>query len=161
MKVAKLEVTSWAGVAIGAEHFYGSFNWCDESNDFKEHRLTKTISQKEASYLNKKMAGENTDYIDSRYREGDEVNCFDTVEEVRKVAMKNWRDITGCDLLLGGSFACASVEFALDGPDQDVVDRINDLYKQAVEIDFYEDEELEDQMNLIDELFRKIVEGPA
>ena len=70
-EIIYLEITSWAGISLGAIHYYGklkqSHNLC-----LKSIEIQKKVTQKEADYINKKdrfanyKAGYLTDRMDSK-----------------------------------------------------------------------------------------------
>jgi len=80
-----LQITSWAGVSIGAEHSYGELCGYNGKED-QTIELKKALTREDARLLNKK---------DSTYgrlwKEGELTKRFNTEEEIIKIAKKEWK----------------------------------------------------------------------
>ncbi len=77
-----LEITSWVGTSIGAQHYYGKL--ISRSNGEYEHvSLKKALTTKEARDLSKAH--------DWTYKKGHLSDCMETNDIVRKVAINEWR----------------------------------------------------------------------
>jgi len=153
LNVVKLDLLDW-GPSIGGEHYYATLKYDDKDGKYQTIELNNILTQKMATYLNKKERC-------SSYRKGDESLRFDTPEDAVKVALKKCKELgIKVDLILGGSCS-ASVSEALWG-DKAVVKRINELYEEANEIGWYSHpkypiQEQDDRMEAIDEEFHKLI----
>ena len=88
----RLYIWSWMEISsYGATHWYGQFMYDGELSDKIQHKATKKFA---ASY-NKKCRW----YYDAKAAElysikaGDMTACFDTQEDVIKMAKKQWREL--------------------------------------------------------------------
>ena len=60
MKAYHLEITSYCG--HGGEHYYGSLKWTGTTDGLERFELQHSLSQREATYLNKKDKASWTRY---------------------------------------------------------------------------------------------------
>ena len=92
-----VEISSWAGISIGAEHCYATLYHPTE--ELSKERLTRGISREEAAYLNKKDTW-------SGWEEGDVTERFNTEEEIRD-AIIELNKKHGYPLIVEGSYSVA------------------------------------------------------
>jgi hypothetical protein len=125
LKSVCLQISTWIG-SIGAEHYYGHLKGHDVNGEYQSIELEWPLSQKMATYLNKKE-GTRTGETYSFYRKGQPTYRFDTKQEVRDWAIKVWRDhFPGCDILLEGGYSYHEPKWCLDG-DSMIVESINQI----------------------------------
>lgn len=104
-----VEITSFLYCgALGAEHYYGKLWTYDESkedwrNQIWKEELKQPMSQKMASYLNKKDG-----YSKWRaYHKGDLTDRFDSKEDIYKAAIKFFTAKFGKNITIeDGDFCC-------------------------------------------------------
>ena len=131
MKAVYLRITSWAGVSIGAEHFYGSLT-CNSPHSKVE--VSKPMSQEEVDTLNKK------DNWDS-YKVGDLTERFDTEDDVRQRAIEILKvHFPDCELLFEGSSCCSDPCKVVIAPEPMFTEG-NRLYAAAKKIGFWDNDE--------------------
>jgi len=159
LNVVKLDLLDWSA-SIGGEHYYATLKYDDKDGKYQTIELNNILTQKMATYLNKKESCSDDD-LSFRYKKGDESLKFNTPEEAVKVAVKKCKELgIKVDLILSGSCS-ASVSEALWG-DKAVVKRINELYQEANEIGWYSHpkypiKEQDDKMLAIDMEFHKLI----
>jgi len=100
-RIVFLEVTSWRGISIGAEHYYGHLiSYNGEGLDKVE--LKRKLTAKDAVALNKKDSSITSH---SRWKAGEEVGRFDTREQVKVAALKAFAErFNSDDILLMGRY---------------------------------------------------------
>ena len=147
--IAHLDISSWVGISIGADHVYGKI--CYQGDEISVMRI---LTKEDAHRLNIK---DKTEIGFAMYSEGEECKRFDTRSELIKKAIEIVKEkYPQVDLLLRGSGASVSCNEALWGKDQQKVDRINKLYREADKLDFYSGKD-DDRMEELDDEFEKIV----
>lgn len=147
--IAHLNISSWVGISIGANHCYGKLNYQDEDRIEIKRILTQADVDKLNEYDRNDVFG--------KYKVGDECERFDTEQEIIDLAIKIIEnDYPQVDLLLARDGASVSVNEAYWGKDQKVVDRINELYKEADELKYYSGID-DDRMEELDDEFEKLV----
>jgi hypothetical protein len=106
--IVYLEVSSWRGLSIGAQHYYGSL--VGHAPEYKRVELYRTLTQADADRLTDRR---NDGY---KYREGGRTNGFDTPGDVAQFAVKHWREhFPGGKILLKGSAASYEPHTPLTG----------------------------------------------
>jgi len=108
--VVYVQITSWYPISVGAEHYYGKLVY--KGKDRQSMELLRTLSQKEATYLNKKDGCH-------LWSKGEETKRWDTRQQVVEEAEKVWKKhFPDADLLvLGGSANSLEPQHILIGPD--------------------------------------------
>jgi len=80
-----LHITSWVGLAIGAEHYYGCLKPYDYNVNIEDVELKREITEiSEARWLNKKNGCDI-------YQVGDVTNLFNTERQLIQVARKEYK----------------------------------------------------------------------
>lgn len=147
--IAHLNISSWVGISIGANHCYGKLNYQDEDRIEIKRILTHVDADKLNDY-------DRNDVFES-YNAGDECTRFDTEQEIIDSAIEIIKkDYPQVDLLLARDGASISVNEVYWGKDQKVVDRINELYKEADKLGYYSGKD-DDRMEELDDEFEKLV----
>jgi hypothetical protein len=72
-KTVKLEILSYRGVSIGAEHWYGYLQYYTKDGKFKRDKIRYKISSRDAKELNKK---DDTRFGSFRWKKGMESSRF-------------------------------------------------------------------------------------
>lgn len=123
MKTFILEITTWAGVSLGAEHYYGCIKDTSGDNRLKDEKVMKPLTAHEAAKLNKK-----DHYMSGSNKPGDLDPRFETREQVIKWALKWFRENHPDDILLLKRWAVWSPGLILHSPlDNVFVQRMNAL----------------------------------
>lgn len=115
-----LEVSSWQGVSIGAEHYYGKLVRYSPYHTVElEYRLT----EKQAAEFSKKD--------DWKYKAGDKCSRFDTVDEVVKLGIAQYKDFfpDAKILFTGESSTSAEPSKMIDG-DPDLMKLANEIWQK-------------------------------
>lgn len=149
-----LEISSWQGVSIGAQHYYGKLTGYIDG-EYTSVEVMHPMSKEMADELNAKDDWDG-------YEEGTETIRFDTEEEIRKRALETWREHFPSAIMLfegSGSYvepkkclACPyekamnvfnrtfewwekmdDLKFPLEHPDRDRANEIFDKMKEIVE----------------------------
>ena len=142
--IAHLNIQSWVGISIGAVHCYGKFCYNGERIEIK-----RILTYVDADKLNK------GDY--SCYEAGDKCTRFDTEKEIIDLTIKLLeKEYPQVDLLLARDGASVSVNEALWGKDKELVNRINELYKEADKLEYYSGKD-DDRMEELDDEFQELV----
>ena len=146
--IIHLNITSWVGISIDVVHCYGRLYYKDDCIEIK-----KILTQTEANALNIK---EGTKTVGA-YHKGDMCSRFDNEKEVIDLAIKLIeKEYPQVDLLLSGDRSSVSVNEAFWGKNKKLVNRINELYKEADELDFYSGKD-NVRMETLDDEFEKLV----
>ena len=145
MNIVTLEIRSWAGISIGAQHSYGSLSFDDKNDELQKVRLTRKLNKQTAKILN-----DQRNEHEYGFRSGETTECFNDDNHVRKTAKRIWKKICpDGDLLIEGSYAVGDPQRCLDG-DPEVVETINDMWKRSEECGGYEGDE-----ETMDSIFRE------
>lgn len=152
MHIGHLNVTTFRGISIGAEHWYGDLHIenADDSNDHHEIELSRKLSDKEVLALNKK-AGARI------YESGDKSTGFNTEAEVWEIGIQKFKsDYKG--ILLTGDSACWSAwANVLVYPDSfaPIVHEMNEIAKEFQSLNGYEGSEQSKVEKLDDRWMRR------
>lgn len=151
LKTAKLDLLWW-GASVGGEHYYAHLCFDDKDGKYNRIELTHRMSQKMADYLNKK------DRTGSFcYEKGEKTQRFETVSQAVKAAVKKCKEVfPDVELILDGGCS-GSVREALWG-DKKIVSRINQLYEEAMKLNYYSGKD-DNRMEQIDDEFTNIING--
>ena len=152
-KVVTLEISSWYGISVGAQHSYGYLHYHDSEGEYHKAQLKRKLNENTAQILNtQRNKGRHPDYH-YEHRAGEETVCFDDDQHIIRTAKRVWKKICpDADILLVGMFACGDPQRCLIGP-SDVKKKINDWHRETVKIGGYEEDE--DRM---DEIFHEYQE---
>jgi hypothetical protein len=124
LNIVYCDITSFTEIgSIGAEHWYGKLKqgWGDWNLAYDNQvELLHPLTQKEATYLNKKS---NNKF--SRYKKGELSHRFDTEEEVEKFAINIWREKFPDGLvLISGSSGTCQPQKPLDAVDKKLLGKL-------------------------------------
>ncbi len=125
MIIAHLNITSWEGISIGAEHYYGKLTWPE--SDWSGYELQHILTSREAAYLNKKVGAMG---MSVAYKAGEEHPGFGSEAAVRKAALEKYKEqCPDADFLIVGDPAHAEPHLVIAGDEQIMV-AANKLYKE-------------------------------
>ena len=90
MKILHVKITTWAGMSVGATHYYGDivFPYEDHKDDIK---LTFLLTKRDVLLLHKKERMYAPSYR-TKYIIGEESSRFDTKEEIEKAGIKYYEE---------------------------------------------------------------------
>jgi hypothetical protein len=116
-----LEISTWGGISFGAEHYYGKLcGFID--GDYSAHCLEYLLSEKEAKKFSKKD--------DWEYSIGDKCSRFETENDVKDVAILEWKKyFPNGKILLKGHFSLAEPMECLWASNEEYINKINTLWK--------------------------------
>lgn len=147
-------ISDWIGVSIGAEHFYLKMEW-REGKEYKSERLTHTLTASQAKEMSKK---EGVFVCKYNYRKGQQFNGFwserSAVIKAKKYFLENFKDT---DILIKGSQGCADVRECIYHKDEKKKNRINQLYKKAEKLKFWDIKANWEEMEKINKEFDLIM----
>ena len=161
-----LNILSWVGTSIMAEHYYGKIEYthptemetrCGHSSPKRmKIEIKRKLTKKEAERLTDK----DKSYI---WDEGETNGQFWTEEALKKVALEMIPSLEHQpDLVLVGDHCIASCQEALYAKNPDLVNWINNIWKKG------EDQQLgyrpftdakDKEQDRLDKLFNKLIEG--
>lgn len=150
--VCYLEVSSWVGIGIGAEHYYGELHF--QNNMIRlEYRLT----QRQATRQNKKMGEPGL------FRKGDLYTGFDSPDDLSEFAKSVYKEcFPEALVLVQGRHAVSGPHLVIDAPGE-IEFQANKVYEKARVIGFWDDRKNDDLMDEItaewDEIVRSVVKG--
>lgn len=130
-----LKITSWNGISIGAEHYYGRLT------DFKTNKsieLTYPLTKEDAKYLNRKV----TDEV-GMYEEGEESERFSNEEAVISRAKKRFKILFPKAIILIRGTCDPNPQEVLVGPKQ-FKNVINALWQRYELLDWDREEDREE-----------------
>ncbi len=152
-KIALLEISTWKGISIDAQHFYRKIYYNDKDGDLKTEEITKNITEKEAICLNKKHGRK------FGYKKGDKTKCFDTPDEVKKNAI-NWfiKNLLSKNVkyLINGRYAILEPQEIIFGKGK-IIEKNNELAKRRESLTWEDNEnEMEKIINEWKPIAKKI-----
>lgn len=133
--IACLEISSWSGISMGAEHLYGSICYYNAEGEYKKHTLKYPMTKELAETLNKKD-GQGSDW-----EAGELTDRYESTNQIRDDAVKCFREMLepqGCNILVEGSFATAQPQPVLAWAQGygKIACAFNDLYKKGKAVDW-------------------------
>jgi hypothetical protein len=131
-----LKITSWYGISVGAEHYYGKLT------DFKTNEnieLTYPLTKEDAKYLNKKEKIED----EIGYEEGEESERFRNEEAVIERAKKQFKILFPKATILVRGTSDPNPQEVLVGPKQ-FKNAINVLWQRCELLDWDREEDEEE-----------------
>lgn len=114
-----LEIQSWVGLSIGAQHYYGKLGLSDRTLEWKERhekevQVQKPMTSKEAKERNKAEHIEGSSW---RWKKGDMTHGFATEKELRERALVIWKEhFPEYNLLLEGTTSTLDPCLVIDAP---------------------------------------------
>lgn len=135
-----LKVSSFAGISVGAEHFYGKLNSLETNEDVE---LKYPLTKEDAAYLNKKLgikSGEST-YIG--YQAGEEHERFPSGDKVIEWAKKRFKKHFPKATVLVLGTRDPNPQRVLVGP-REFKSAINKLYRRHRKLDWDYEEDREE-----------------
>jgi len=124
MNICHLEISTFAGMSIGATHFYGKLS---DSGYRHVIRLRRKLGAKDAKEMNIKHSW-------GGYRQGSMTECFNDKESIIQMAKRTYKKhMPVCDILLLGSSGRIEPKVILDYPsgfDIGMADRLYGEYQR-------------------------------
>ncbi len=126
-QVVYLDITSFSGVSIGAEHYYGKL--VCSGDEYKTIELEKKLTSRQAKELNKK------DGYGSVFRADSLTGRFDTEQEIISLAIVEYKKhFPEAKILLLGDSASAEAKKVLDAPSKELQEKCNALFNEQKKI---------------------------
>lgn len=125
-KIVILAISSWRGISIGAEHFYGRLSTDDGKRDV---RMTHPMTAEEAKANNKKDREMGQTYM--IWKKGAMTQGYATRQEVIDQALEEWREFDPkATVLIEGDVGVGDPQNVLEGPAWFIVkaNEINDKW---------------------------------
>jgi len=121
-KYVVLEISSWQGMSLGAEHYYGKLVG-EKDDNYIKYELEKIMSKKDAERLSKKD--------DWKYKEGRGTSRFENEDEIREIAIKEWQKIfpNACALLEGRSISAEPMK-CLKVKNENLKEKLNKIWEE-------------------------------
>jgi hypothetical protein len=139
--IAILEINSFEFISAGASHYYGKLHCGDEKVEL-ERKLNKNTVK---------------DFKDQRYAVGGKTQRFNSEKHLLIYTLRVWKKIfPNAKVLLIGSSAYLDPQKCIAG-DKILKKKINNYYKRAEEIGFYEGNEKE-MTKISNEYMKEILE---
>ena len=127
MKIVYLVISSWTGISIEAEHFYGKLIFRDKYETIQEIELKRKLSLKEAKLLDKKDDCHTWQILRETER-------FNSTNDIQKLAIKTYKKLfPSAEILIEGRSSVAEPQPILAG-NLKLKKEINKLNKRANEI---------------------------
>lgn len=86
MVIGHLDVSTWAGISIGAVHWYCSIVVDDGDTEVERLELERPLTAKEAATMNKEARAQG--YLSKMYSAGNKTRGFNTEEEAKAAGIK-------------------------------------------------------------------------
>lgn len=129
-KLAVLEITSWRGISIGAQHWYGKL--CFYDGEYHYIRLNRRLNTLTAIELNRQSNVGRCKHL-FHYGSGGHTESFETREHVRQTAHRKWKKICPeAMVLLEGRYGVCDPQRCISGPA--IVRTAINAYVRRVEI---------------------------
>ena len=136
-EIVFLTVSSWRGVSIGAQHYYGRLSLIEGSQSFD---VVYKLSKEDAEHFNNFWSLEGSKELIG-YEEGEETSRFRSEKKLITAAKRQFRKhFPNAKVLVLGDRGVVEPQPILVGPRQ-FKSEINKLAKRAKEIDYWEDNE--------------------
>lgn len=143
--VTHLKISSWAGVSLGATHFYGQLTNVDGI-----YQLRYCLTKRGAEKLNIK------DHEDA-YSAGNATERFETEKQVIKFAIKEYKKIfPKSNVLVKGSASCREPKLVLDCPDCFDMETANLFYNAAYKLGFYDNSANDKAMDILTNAYEQL-----
>jgi len=150
IKIATVQILDWSAHDARAIHYYASFSGITAPGKYKNVEIYHKLTQEEADEYNKAGYEISATIYDETQR-------FSDYGKLMAHIKRRWKkEFPKAKILLRGS-ASLSVQEALFGPKK-AVERINELYKEAVELGYYGGTD-DKRMEEIDAEFDSIIKG--
>lgn len=130
MKIASLDVISWE-MCFNGEHFNGTVEYTDESDNRIQHKLTHPLTRNQAISLNKK---EEVRGLTGWHKQGDMSDRYWTKESLEKDAIEYVKNIKYIGLLLGDGGNRGQPGEILYCTDSELEKKLEPLAKRADEM---------------------------
>src|SRR3990167_6329937 len=127
MSAVYLKITSWAGISIGAIHYYGELK---ARNPYRAIELNRTLTAASARRLTKQHGK------DFQYRAGYETIGFETEQEIIDLAIKTYKThFPEATVLILGDPVYAEPQKIIDGPKSAIkkADKLRAKYEECGE----------------------------
>jgi len=146
--IVVLEISSWQGQCLDAEHYYGKLYFRDINGEFQVYELNRFItSEEELKYLRKKEGFK-------RYPT-EPTNKFNKPSEIIELAKQTFKNHSpDADILLEGIYAVASPQQILAGPKKIMIEG-NKIFNESEEIGGFEGDE--DRMEQLCDMWDKLM----
>jgi hypothetical protein len=117
-----LTISTWAGMSLGAEHYYGKLSGYNKG-EYVTIDLEYPLTEKQAKQLSKKD--------DWEYKMGRMCSRFDVKDDVRKVALEEWKErYPDAKILFEGNSASAEPLKCLWAKSKKFIDAFNKLWEE-------------------------------
>lgn len=128
--VVNVEISSYRGVSLGAEHYYASLSFYDADGEYKIKELRHRLTAKQAKALNKK------DGVSGCYKPGNMTERFDTAEDIQQIAIETFKELVPHAIVLTcGRSAVVAPQLVLVGP-KGYKAKVNKLAERYKELDW-------------------------
>lgn len=144
-KAAHLQIDSWAGISLGASHFYGNLRFEDD--------------RKELTY---KLTAAQAARLDDGYQAGDSTERFFTEEAVIERALSAWQRLfpRAKVLLLGNSsYIEPKLILGMPGAPDAILMELSGIYLAAESIGFYDNPANDQKMDALNDRWHNIING--
>lgn len=144
--VAFLNLTTFAGIAPGASHWYASIEFREERTD-----LTHVISARESAAMNKSDSRWDRE---AGWSPGDRTSRYRSKEDAIRVAREGWREIApDAKILIEGSSGYAEPQPVLDGLPVEIMDELNALFQRCEDLGWWDDGRIDQVKKISEEWF--------
>lgn len=154
--VVNLEITSFQGVSVGAEHYYGKLKSYDPYQTFE---IEKVLTEREAAALRIKDDWPG-------FKAGDKTTRFNTRDEIIEIAERDYKKIfVGAKVLTLGSSTSAEPQEILDAP-KPIMRKGNEMFQEVEAMGwiqrggfFYRHPEHQSRLNQLCREYSKLLAG--
>lgn len=147
-KIFYLEISSWVGISIGAEHYYAKLNTGNE-----KYELSREMTRNEAIALDEKDDAMGS-YEDAWERGEKTSTRFNSLDEIYESAQKKALELN-CDILIEGKSHYVQPQKILYAKSLNI-DHANEIFNQFDLLDWSNEEDEEVMDELCDKWFSLI-----
>lgn len=148
LKLVFFQIQTWVG--FGGRHYYGNID-CIKWHDPYETETTQVEKQLTASEARQRNKEQRDEIFKYTYKKGDLTGQFDTKAELRKAAIKTFKEkYSEGYILLEGSRGTLDPRTILAGP-EDFMKRGNDIVAKCEAIGWWDGGKNEEMENLSDD----------
>lgn len=146
--ICYLKITSWAGMSIGAVHYYGNLHCGDYANDVKMENI---LTRQDAIAYNKveRSIGRATPYV---YRQGQKTTGFLDRDRIIELAIQTYKQhFPQAIMLILANAARYEPQIVLDAVDTEFKEIINAMHAEGERFGWHEGNPK--RMNALDKRF--------
>lgn len=154
LKTVYLEIASWQGISMGAQHYYGELV-SREEDGHRTVKLTRILTSRQAAKANRYRSSDSFLNV----KAGQESEGFDEKEEIIELALKVWLNhFPDAQILIQGRITVAEPQEILACPAYpQIIEPANKLYEEFESFEGYHYKRNWQKAEEIDDKWTKLI----